>query len=144
MNTRFNLNNNLVDKIPLNHGGIQNRLYKNALWGCYNCEGIKISKLELSLWTLFPFNLKYLSLELKRIRNFIKNEWLTSFDLELNIIQYCFYKDIIFVSQQYDLNIPLMDLPRLSKDGILIINGTKKTLITQVNKTANSIIWSRK
>ncbi len=27
-----------------------------------------------------------------------------------------------------------MDLPRPSKDGILIINGTKKTLITQLIK----------
>ena len=87
MNTRFDFNYNLVDKVPLNHSDLQIRLYKNVLRGCYNNEGIKISKLELSLWTLFPFNLKYLSLELKkRIRNFIKNERLTSFGLKLNII----------------------------------------------------------
>ncbi len=77
---------------------------------------------------MFPFNLKYLSLELKRISNFIKNERLTSFDLELNIIQYCFIKDIIFVSHQYDLNVPLMDLPRPSKDGILNYKWNKENI----------------
>ncbi|PIM95245.1 DNA-directed RNA polymerase subunit beta [Candidatus Hodgkinia cicadicola] len=134
MNTRFNINNNLVDKIPLNHGGIQNRLYKNALWGCYNCEGIKISKLELTLRTLFPTNFRHWSLDLININNFIKDEKLTSFELHLNGVQYCHDKDIIFVSHQFDLDVPLMDLPRLSKDEMLIVNGTKKTLIMQLVK----------
>ncbi|PIM96883.1 DNA-directed RNA polymerase subunit beta [Candidatus Hodgkinia cicadicola] len=134
MNTRFDYNTNLVNKLPLNHNDLQTRLYKNVLWGCYNNEGIKISKLELILRTLFPVNLKHWSLELVRPNNSIRDEELTSFGLELNVVQYCLDKDILFVNYQYNLDVPLMDLPRPSKDGILTINGTKKTLITQLIK----------
>ncbi len=35
---------------------------------------------------------------------------------------------------QYDLDIPLMDLLRLTKDKILIVNNTKKSLIMQLTK----------
>ncbi|PIM96902.1 DNA-directed RNA polymerase subunit beta [Candidatus Hodgkinia cicadicola] len=134
MSTRFDFNNNLVDKIPLTHGGLQNRLYKNTLWGCYNDKGIKISKLELNLRTLFPVDLKRWSLELIRPNNSIRDEESTSFGLELKVVRYCFDKDILFVNHWYNLDVPLMDLPRPSKDGVLTINGTKKTLITQLIK----------
>ncbi len=86
------------------------------------------------LRTLFPVNLKHWSLELVRPNNSIRDEELTSFGLELNVVQYCLDKDILFVNYQYNLDVPLMDLPRPSKDGILTINGTKKTLITQLIK----------
>ncbi|PIM95885.1 hypothetical protein [Candidatus Hodgkinia cicadicola] len=142
MNTRFNFNTNSVNKTPLNHNDLQNRLYKNTLWGCYNNEGIKISKLELILQTLFPVNLKHYSLELIKTSNCIKDEKLTSFGLELNVIRYCLDKDILFVNDQHNLDVLLMDLPRLSKDGILTINGTKKTLITQLIKQS-AVLFDR-
>ncbi|PIM96012.1 hypothetical protein [Candidatus Hodgkinia cicadicola] len=134
MNTRFDFNNDLVDKIPLNHSGLQNRLYKNTLWGCYNNEGIKISKLELNLRTLFPFDFGHWNLELIRSNNFIKDKKLTSFELYLNVVQYCLDKDIMFICCQFDLDVPLMDLPRLQKDEALTVNGTTKTLIMQLIK----------
>ncbi|PIM96150.1 DNA-directed RNA polymerase subunit beta [Candidatus Hodgkinia cicadicola] len=142
MNTRFNLNTNLVNKIPLTHNDLQNRLYKNILWGCYNNEGIKISKLELILRTLFPLNLKHYSLELIKPSNSVKDEKFTSFGLELNVIRYCLDKDILFVIDQYGLDVLLMDLPRPSKDGILTINGTRKTLITQLIKQS-AVLFDR-
>ncbi|PIM96856.1 DNA-directed RNA polymerase subunit beta [Candidatus Hodgkinia cicadicola] len=142
LNIRFDLNTNLVNKIPLNHNDLQNRLYKNVLWGCYNNEGIKKSKLELILRPLFPVNLKYWSLELIRPSNFIRDEKITSFGLELNVVSYCLDKGILFINSQYDLDVPLMDLPRPSKDGIVTINGTKKTLITQLIKQS-AVLFDR-
>ncbi|PIM94820.1 DNA-directed RNA polymerase subunit beta [Candidatus Hodgkinia cicadicola] len=134
MSTRFDFNNNLVDKIPLTHGGLQNRLYKNTLWGCYNDKGIKISKLELNLRTLFPSDFGHWSLDLTKPNNFIKDKKLTSFELHLNVVQYYLDKDIMFVCYRFDLDVPLVDLPRLPKDEVLTVNGTKKTLIMQLTK----------
>ncbi|PIM96729.1 DNA-directed RNA polymerase subunit beta [Candidatus Hodgkinia cicadicola] len=134
MDKRFNFNNNLFDKLGLSHGGLQSRLYNNVLWGCYNNKGIKISKLNLNVQTLFPLDFGYLVIELVRISNFIKNERLTTFELDLNIIQCCIDKDIIFVCHRHDLNVPLMDLPRLTKNGTLIVNNIEKILIMQLVK----------
>ncbi|PIM96056.1 DNA-directed RNA polymerase subunit beta [Candidatus Hodgkinia cicadicola] len=134
MNKRFNLNNNLLEKPYLNHGGLQSRLYNNILWGQYNNEGIKISKLELNIRTLFPLDFEYWNIELVRIRNFIKSERSTMFELELNITWWYFENDIAFICYRHDFNVPLMNLPRLTKNGILIINNTKKILVMQLIK----------
>ncbi len=91
---------------------------------------------------MFPVDLKHWSLELIRPNNSIKDEELTSFGLELKVVQYCLDKDILFVNYQSNLDVPLMDLPRPSKDGILTINGTKKTLITQLIKQS-AVLFDR-
>ncbi len=40
----------------------------------------------------------------------------------------------MFVCYRFDLDVPLVDLPRLPKDEVLTVNGTKKTLIMQLTK----------
>ncbi len=89
---------------------------------------------------MFPINFRQWILELTRVNNYVKDKRLTSFVLRLNIVQYCLDKDIVSLNQQYSLNVSLMDLPRLSKDESLTIDGIMKTLVMQLIKQSSVLL----
>ncbi len=49
----------------------------------------------------------------------------------------------MFIEQQYNLDMVLMDLPRLSKDEVLIIDGIINTLVMQLIRQP-SVLFDRK
>ncbi len=102
--------------------GVQERLYNNTLWGCYNNEWIKISKLELNIQGLFPFDIGCWSLEYDRIRTYILSKITDGFDLIPDVVRYQSNKIITFISQRSELNIPLVSLPKLSGDNTVLID----------------------
>ncbi len=89
---------------------------------------------------MFPINFGQWILELTRINNHVKDKNLTSFVLHLNVAQYCLDKDIVFLNQQYSLDVSLMDLPRLLKDELLIIDDVMKTLVIQLIKQSSVLL----
>ncbi|PIM96932.1 DNA-directed RNA polymerase subunit beta [Candidatus Hodgkinia cicadicola] len=143
MKDRISLSGITSDKPVTNlREGVQRRLYNNVLWGCYNNEGIKISKLELNIRGLFPFSIGCWRLEYGRIEIYILSEISNSFDLILDVIRYQSYKSITFISQRSELNMPLVILPTLTRDNVVLIDGVKKTLTMQLIRNI-SVVFDR-
>ncbi|PIM95577.1 DNA-directed RNA polymerase subunit beta, partial [Candidatus Hodgkinia cicadicola] len=144
LRTRFNLSINTTDREIIDQGQIHKRLYTNALWGSFDRKGIKKSKLMLNLQPLFPIMFEYWTLELTGINNYVKSERLTTFELCFDVVQYRLIdEDVMFIGQHYDFNLVLMDLPRLSKDEVLTIDGVMKTLVMQLIRQP-SVLFDRK
>ncbi|PIM96484.1 DNA-directed RNA polymerase subunit beta [Candidatus Hodgkinia cicadicola] len=123
----------IIDGVSvLDQRGVQERLYNNVLWGHYNNEGIKISKLELNIQGLFPFDIGRWSLEYGKVEICILSRTTNMFGLILDVIQYRVDKKITVISQRLELSTPLVTLPSLSKDNAVLVDGVKKTLIMQL------------
>ncbi|PIM95454.1 DNA-directed RNA polymerase subunit beta [Candidatus Hodgkinia cicadicola] len=132
MKDRISLDGIIDGVSVLDQRGVQERLYNNVLWGCYNNEGIKISKLELNIQGLFPFDIGHWRLEYGKVEICISSRTMDVFGLILDVIQYSIDKKITFISQKLELNIPLVILPSLTKHNTVLVDGVKKTLIMQL------------
>ncbi|PIM95075.1 DNA-directed RNA polymerase subunit beta [Candidatus Hodgkinia cicadicola] len=142
MKGRISLSGIVGTEPVTNSRGIQQRLYNNVLWGCYNNQGIKISKLKLNLQGLFPFDNGRWSLEYTKVETYVLSRNTTAFDLNLEVIQYRSHTKMVYVFHRWWLNIPLMVLPTLSKDGTVHVDGIEKTLITQLARD-DSVVFDQ-
>ncbi|PIM96279.1 DNA-directed RNA polymerase subunit beta [Candidatus Hodgkinia cicadicola] len=136
---RLNLNGSLGVGPVVNKSCLQKRLYNEVIWGCYNSLGIKISKLEFNVSSLFPVDSDYGSLEFISIdhsalegdtNSTIRNR----FVLKINVNLYHLIGDIIFVAQRSKVDVPLMELPQLTDNDDVVVNGVNKVLVPQLIK----------
>ncbi len=125
MKDRISLSGIIETKPVTNSRGIQQRLNNNVLWGCYNNESIKISKLRLNLHGLFPFDIGHWSLEYTNVETYVLSKNITTFDLSLEVIQYRSHTKMVYVFHRWRLNMPLMCLPTLLKDNAIHVDGIK-------------------
>ncbi len=114
---------------------LQKRLYTQTIWGQYNNIGIKISKLRLSLITIFPFQSRGLNLEFINIinYNFQANDGnnVSDFAFGFKLIQYINANGIIYINYITDIDLPVMCLPRLDYYGTITVDGLQKVLISR-------------
>ncbi len=101
MKGRISLSGIVGTEPVTNSRGIQQRLYNNVLWGCYNNQGIKISKLKLNLQGLFPFDNGRWSLEYTKVETYVLSRNTTAFDLNLEVIQYRSHTKMVYVFHRW-------------------------------------------
>ncbi|PIM96953.1 DNA-directed RNA polymerase subunit beta [Candidatus Hodgkinia cicadicola] len=136
---RLNLNGSLVDTPVVNRGNLQRRLYNEVIWGCYNDLDIKISKLEVNVSSLFPVDSDYGSLEFISIDHSVLEDATNStirnkFILKINVNLYHLIGDVIFVGQRSQVDVPLMELPQLTDNDEVVVNGINRVLVSQLIK----------
>ncbi len=129
---RLSLNTNLSSVRSFSRCGFQRRTYVKPIWGLYNVNGIKISKLKLNLRVLFPISFCNWSLEFINIINHNISNEIDSFYICFKLVQYSNFYGIQYVEYSSNFCSLLVDLPKVSNNGLINIGGIEKVLISQL------------
>ncbi|MFP3037896.1 MAG: hypothetical protein ACKESC_01200 [Candidatus Hodgkinia cicadicola] len=159
-NISYNTNGDLKysdDNSKLHVCRPQKRLYEDILFGIINEFGINISKLKLSLMSLFPASFNYLTLNLLNIDleeedqkenenenkfNIIKYDnieclknKIKKLSLRIRLVVYHNLDGILYINQYREYNIPILNLPKLSVlDTIIDENSVEKLFVSQLSR----------
>ncbi len=80
---------------------------------------------------LFPIINENISLELINISNYNISFNADRFELNLKYTHYSKHNNIIYISDSIDIDLPLMELPRLSKHDTIAIESIQRILVSQ-------------
>ncbi len=113
----------------------QGRLYGLPLFGCRNEVGIRLSKIRLHLAGLFPIGFKDYDIDFKDVvYDFRKQEGCCVVGLEVSFIDYDGTDGFDLIRSTKSVVIPLIKLPLLNENDVIMVNGLHKMVISQLAK----------
>uniref|UniRef100_UPI0011BA71BB hypothetical protein n=1 Tax=Candidatus Hodgkinia cicadicola TaxID=573658 RepID=UPI0011BA71BB len=111
----------------------QGRLYSLPLFGCRNEIGIRLSKIRLHLSRLFPIAFKDYDVDFRDLVYDYRNQkGYCVVGLKISFIDYDETDEFDLLHSTETVVIPLIKLPLLNDNDVIMVNGLHKMFISQL------------